>query len=365
MSTPPQNLFNSLTNNAIDFLQQSIEELKSNPKYSVINFYASIELFLKARLLLEHWALIFDDPKKANFTKFHSGDFKSVNFSQSIMRLENIAKVNIGSLAFNSFDSIREHRNRLIHFFHPEYTKEANDEIIGAIVAEQCRGWLYLHRLLTRDWKVEFGQYSDEIENINKLMLRHRQFLQVKFDSVKDGLNRGKKRGVNYLDCPSCGFPARVIIGEPIYLGSHFPPFSKSSKDLVTTHCLVCEDHSKQLIVSCPECKNDVFIYDMGEGVCSQCKHEIDVNFLLDLIDTDRFSTPSRPSRAFCSECGFADQPTSVQFDDYGRRLCLYCLNEDDEAGYCEWCSEYVTGDLAGSYLTGCIFCEGRIGEGD
>ena len=41
--------------NAIEFLQRSMKELENQPKYAVIDFCTTLELFLKARLLKAHW----------------------------------------------------------------------------------------------------------------------------------------------------------------------------------------------------------------------------------------------------------------------------------------------------------------------
>lgn len=89
--TKPQEMFDQLVENAIDFLSHSLEELEEKPKYSVINFCVAIELFLKARLLLEHWSLVIEDPQNANITKFLSGEFKTVGIDDAIQRLEGIA----------------------------------------------------------------------------------------------------------------------------------------------------------------------------------------------------------------------------------------------------------------------------------
>ncbi|MEQ4691025.1 hypothetical protein [Providencia manganoxydans] len=56
-----EQLFNSLVLNAIDFLYSSIDNLDKRPKNSIVDFYTAIELFLKARLMLEHWTLILDE----------------------------------------------------------------------------------------------------------------------------------------------------------------------------------------------------------------------------------------------------------------------------------------------------------------
>jgi HEPN domain-containing protein len=81
-------MFDSLVRNAIDFLEHSAFELEEKPKYSVINFCTAVELFLKARLMLEHWNLIYEDPKIANFTQFLQGNFKSVGMIDAIGRLK-------------------------------------------------------------------------------------------------------------------------------------------------------------------------------------------------------------------------------------------------------------------------------------
>src|SRR5256885_2670252 len=83
-------MFDSLVRNALDFLLRSVGELQETPKYSVIDFCAAIELFLKARLLVEHWALIYKDPKYANLISFSKADFESISMRDVISRLNNI-----------------------------------------------------------------------------------------------------------------------------------------------------------------------------------------------------------------------------------------------------------------------------------
>ena len=39
-----ERVFDSIVRNAIDFLETSLAELETRPKYSVINFYSAIEL---------------------------------------------------------------------------------------------------------------------------------------------------------------------------------------------------------------------------------------------------------------------------------------------------------------------------------
>ncbi len=53
-----EEMFNRLVENAFDFLFKAISEIEGQPKYSVIHFYAAVELFVKARLMKEHWSLV-------------------------------------------------------------------------------------------------------------------------------------------------------------------------------------------------------------------------------------------------------------------------------------------------------------------
>lgn len=105
-----------LTDNAIDFLNRAIDEFKDRPKYSIINFYTAVELFLKARLSREHWSLIVR--KSPDRKKFEAGDFDSVTFDEACERLKNVVESPVPERARNNFDAIRKHRNKMVHFFH-------------------------------------------------------------------------------------------------------------------------------------------------------------------------------------------------------------------------------------------------------
>jgi len=54
----------------------------------MINFYASIELFLKARLLKEHWTLIVTKKTEPDIDKFISGDFQSITINEAEILLK-------------------------------------------------------------------------------------------------------------------------------------------------------------------------------------------------------------------------------------------------------------------------------------
>ena len=71
----PKAFFERLVENALDFLVCAIEEFQVAPKYSVIHFSAAVELFLKARLMAEHWSLVVMDRTTGRLEQVHQRRF--------------------------------------------------------------------------------------------------------------------------------------------------------------------------------------------------------------------------------------------------------------------------------------------------
>ncbi len=342
-------IFDSVVLNAIDFFRKSISELKTSPKYSVINFCSAVELFLKARLMKEHWSLIVSKPEQASIDKFILGDFKSVSMNEAIDRLKNIGGQSIQQEEQRCFAQIREHRNKLIHFYHDKYFELSDKKTIQSIVSEQCKGWFYLHRLLTDSWKKEFTHFLRDIEELNTLMKKQRHFLKAKFSVVKKQIDDEISKGVYYSNCFSCGFQS---LRQSEYLG-----------ELKTRECLVCNMQRDVLVATCPNCEENVYVEDLGEGQCTSCQENIHIGNLL-----NEFGVEDRPwdktfesPHAYCNICEYTEDPTVVPFHD--KWLCLSCLTLHSAVDNCNYCGTTCTGDLSDSGLTGCVLCDGSIAK--
>ena len=336
--------FTSLTRNAIDFLEKSIAELDQSPKYSVIHFCAAVELFLKARLLVEHWSLIVSKSDQANLTKFKAGDFHSVTMQEAISRLKNISLEKIGDKAESTFEVIRQHRNKLVHFFHKKYLTKPDSTTLEEVVPEQYSAWFHLHYLISKKWKSIFGKYQKNIEKLDHLMHRHREYLSAKFDVLKDEIEKVKRDGAKFNLCFFCGFiSARV---------------DDSAEPLLSNNCFVCKRQYNFLIVSCPECDSNILIEDMGVGKCDKCGYKDDLDFLISELGPYEDPKEERV-RAYCANCEYTAERTVIPFN--GNYLCLYCLETFGATEPCEWCNELIAGmDMEGSYFTGCVLCDGR-----
>ncbi len=341
-----EELFESLVKNALDFFQRAIEEIEDNSKYSIIHFFSAIEIMLKARLLFEHWTLIFSDPKDANYQEFEKGNFISVNIHEAIKRIKNIINSHISTEAKTSFDNLRKHRNKLVHFFHPEFGHNANSSEIAKVVADECVAWFHLHKLLTKSWSEQFSKFDGEFYSLNRKMLGLHSYLKVKYVSIKKDIERGKKRGKKFVNCNSCGY-------ETALMKNVIGPIKEK-------RCVVCELFERTLTVPCPKCENSIIVYDLGLGECEECNEAIDMTFLISHFG--EFQSPKEeytfPSQAYCTNCEYLLDPTVVKWDE--SYFCLNCFCKFDSVNQCEWCSELNAGDMSNSYFKGCAICEGR-----
>ena len=344
-----ENIFNSLVNNAIDFLDESINQLQEKPKHSVINFFNSIELFIKAKLMLEHWSLIIEDSNKANYDSFINGDFKSVGIDSAISRLKNISKVTISQPAIDMFRKIKQHRNQAVHFYHRDLSKPISNQNIQNIVSEQCAAWFYLHRFLTQTWKNEFTNFQEKIDVIHLSMRKRNEYLQVKFDDLSQRIESERQKGVTFTICSACGFGSNKLM-------EIIPP-------LYSNECLVCDIRDRTFHISCPRCNDIIGVKDGGEGACDKCSFKVDYEYLIGKFGVGTSKTKHQLDEiysAYCSSCDFFSDKTVVPIN--GRWICLTCLQDYENLDQCDFCGEFVAGDLEDSAYSGCNECEGASG---
>lgn len=344
--------FADVTNNAFDFLARAIDELEANPKYSVIHFYSAIELFLKTRLLKEHWALVVMKPDQADKAAFQKGDFQSVGLNEAADRLNKIAKDGLQPEEKTCFDNLRKERNRMIHFFHPAQGEDAAaKKIIEKIVAEQCRGWFYLHRLLVERWGDHFKPYADDIQKMDGLMRKRALYLREKFQVIEPQIEAAKAAGRYFVACPSCHYDS-LEVDPPTSLGQG--------------RCLTCQVDGCALAFKCLKCDEVMALVDSAYDSCNNCFESYEpkhVQQILDDADLIRHVNPmdaDEPSVASCGECGATE--TVVPLKDGWFCTDCFASFSDELVGQCEWCSEYSTSPPEETYLTGCSQCDGHAG---
>ncbi|VAW39000.1 hypothetical protein MNBD_DELTA02-210 [hydrothermal vent metagenome] len=339
--------FESLVNNALDFLATSAQQIEKSPKQSLINLAFAIELFLKARLLAEHWSLIVDKPEKANIQVFLKGNARTISNEKTKQRLENIAGEKILKHEDDIFTIIANHRNKLIHFYNDDYAKGA-EKAIEQTVIEQLSAWNCLYRLISERWKEHFIKFKSQFDEVDKLINENRHYLKGKFYALEPAIKKLEKDGIEIRTCNVCNF-ASVRIDE-------------IEKPLFSKKCLICNPEQSILYeqnilrVECIECNEIIEIEDLGEGTC-ECGHQTSIDELIDTYGP--YEDPKEESEIiYCNECA---EPIAIPFRD--GHLCLSCLMESDYEGTCGWCNERFSGfDADQSYFLGCPLCDGMKG---
>jgi hypothetical protein len=133
--------FTCLVENAFDFVEHSMDDLEATrPKYSVINFYSGVELFLKARLLKEHWALCTSKVSKMAKSDFTPGGFESIGLNDAKDRLSNIMGCSIPKAESSVYKKLRKRRKQAVHFYQPDDLRSEKK-----VAVEQLSGWHFLN----------------------------------------------------------------------------------------------------------------------------------------------------------------------------------------------------------------------------
>ncbi|MFF2864092.1 hypothetical protein ACFVSX_29950 [Streptomyces rubiginosohelvolus] len=211
--------------NGIDYLRDVVDRLARRDdqpvtprdlKYAVLHLQAATEVLLKYRLSLEHWTLVLEklDLAKTNKNKqitrerFDTGDFLSCSPGETVLRLQNIVGVSIGTEEEEAIRSLAKSRNALQHY--------GLTDAEGTIEARTAQVLDFLIRfldevLLPELEEEERERVEDDVEFIRFGLARIRAFVKQRMERLQDELAPLKDRT---LQCPNCRQWALVAGGE-------------------------------------------------------------------------------------------------------------------------------------------------------
>jgi hypothetical protein len=335
-----------LLDNGMDFLQKAQDEFATSPTHSIVSFWTAVELLLKVPLAHEHWSLVCSG-RKIIRAKYLTGDFQSITFAETCERLSDVLEKPLPLTTLKAFDKIRQHRNRVVHFYHDAFTEAAKAKLL----AEQADAWFAMNRLMRESWKSLFkgalGNYLARQETL--LLIKNTYYADVKFTQVKHALEEHRKKGGQVLDCYQCrksAAPVRVV-------------FEINGYTVKTSSCLVCSSSQDSVVeFSCPECNEQQILSAWSESdfVCSKCQHSISRYDLFDksTYSPDEYCLADTPSG--CSECEI-DNSICKLGEGY---FCTHCFSFFESVGQCGYCGHHSTDINEFSEMTGCSFCDGH-----
>lgn len=336
----------NLIYNALDFLKTSIKEINTNPKYSIVHLAISIELILKARLSKFDIRHIIKD-KNISSEKIKTGNFQSTTLDETITKLLELDSENKKIiLEFKLLaNEIHKHRNKIIHFYHYEFT---NDENINQLSLEplsrlqyKCLYYIkafYLKELGTtrKDGKIAIAiidalinQISDYLSEISKDIINN-LYKNVKLKHCYFCKNTGVKINATYdkLEVASC-----VLCGL--------------SQNRLSLNCIYC---NSELIL------HDSFTQD-ANTYCTTCGEEYINDNIKQLLKSEPLENNITNSTNFTTNCSLCEGDETVICFNNGY-LCIDCFSYFEVCTTCLTCNHPFATSHTHTNSTSCYMCE-------
>lgn len=315
----------ALIDNGLTFLEKARHELNAGEdKYAIVSFWTAVEILLKVPLVHEHWTLVCTG-KKITRQAYTTGDFQSVTYNETLERLGNILEKPLSKDTADTFDRVRRHRNRVVHFYHAGFS----DAEHRSILAEQANAWFALNRLLREDWKTLFngGLASRLARDETRLLAGNEYYAGVKMRHISAALTEFSRQGLNITRCIQCQQNAVV----------HRPLDTERRNVVFYTDCEVCSYDTDYIRIVCPGCSSKGQVMQ-GQPIfsCPKCDMKRAVFDLLD--EWHDHHDEHLECSPYPVDCYFCGQSESVC--QYGNGwLCSACFVFCDKLEECPHCS--------------------------
>lgn len=253
---------------SLNFLQSSVEYIKNNKsetelQFSIIHLTAMVELMLKACLINEHWSLIIENSDQINLSNFKSGDFKSINIDEAILRIGKICDFNISGKPKIKIDRLKKERNKIIHM-----GIGVNQHHAMALIIDTYN-FVY-------DFAKEvniFGNFPEleyKFNEIKNTINSFEEFIRKRLQNIKKELSCHD----HALFCPEC-FQQAVIMSEDerecLFCRKIFS--INEFKEMYIDFSFSLDDYYEEIVSQCPECGEDsvISIEEIGNPICLSC----------------------------------------------------------------------------------------------
>ena len=241
-------------------------------KYAVLHLQAATEVLLKARLVREHWSLVFKDPGSATRSALEQGKFDSCSMNATLDRLVSIVGVPITAMQREAIKDLAETRNALTHYGHTAnaYAVEARAARVLGFLLDFVP--LHLHPVLSSEAQL----VEDTMEAVREKLRDIEALVKNRMQELTGVLSGHEDRTVI---CPQCRQWALVVGGgDPVT--RRFCLAFLAPIDAVILYWMDILGQDEYLgAVDCPTCNTEdvvVWVTTAADktaevGLCFQC----------------------------------------------------------------------------------------------
>lgn len=417
--------FISLVENALMFAEHAAQCHEDHKhEIAIVCFATAVELFFKARLAKEHWALVLSVPSEVKSpTTLSTGEFHTLTFDKAISTCKNLLGDNIAGDTIKVFENLQDYRNKIVHCYHPDTTD---------IISVQCESWHELFIIIKNQWKKIFENHLEQIDSLNANLCKNRHFLQPKFKRLNNKLNGLKTAGHIIETCNSCGFQSFVSknkinpnptqndlheninereefdclvcgFGRSIHYTDLFlkeydqlvlniqnkisngqylkpcrcinceyetvtrkintsQPQANSKFNIIdSAQCLMCNSEFKNVVFyNCENC-HKTMVVTSTHAICMSCE-DFSIESALIFENHTNHDGEYGHGELHCTSCFRTDVSTLEVESMY---CCLSCFQLHESVDRCENCLTLQLGEGLGedSFATGCEYCEGAYAK--
>ncbi|OCQ91974.1 hypothetical protein BCD64_26345 [Nostoc sp. MBR 210] len=315
----------SLLNNAIESIQVGVEDylMGDSKRYlsSVRNICAGILLLYKEKLcrlspshdkevLIKKDISPFQD-EKGNLI-FKGNGKKTVDVQQIKERFKTL-KITVD---WKRFDELNELRNNIEHYYTDKSPNTVREVIAKSFILIRD----FIRDVLNEEPHHLLGDISwQALLKTAEVYEAEKEICKKSFEHI-EFKHQILQEAVEHLRCPSCH--SGLIKAKDNYQFS-----------ILTS-------------LSCVSCGKAFEFGDVMKECLEDCK---------DFSDYEE-------NFAYCNDCEYTKQPSVIHTTD-DEWLCLSCFITHDQVDFCNYCNEFVAGDLEDSYISGCLMCEGQMGH--
>ncbi|RST19590.1 hypothetical protein E2C00_00620 [Streptomyces sp. WAC05374] len=251
--------------NGVDYLVSVVDHLAAdappvvprNLKFAVIHLHAATEVLLKARLLSEHWSLVFKDPLQATADRYHAGDFESCGIDETIERLANLASVSISDNDHHTLRSLAKDRNALQHYglTHNAYAIEAR---AGQVLDFLVR---FLDETLLPELSPEEStRIAPDMEQVLDGLDSIQAYVTQRMKRLRGTLRGHESRTVNCVDCRQMAMVVSPEEDDAAWIAQcHFCGLSELGPRFLANAYVYGHPDAAQMVHNCPRCQSPTF----------------------------------------------------------------------------------------------------------